>query len=162
MIASPLLRHAVLADAVSLATLHADCFEDAWTVGAMIEVMRSPGSFGFVAEAGPMLPIGLALARVAADEAELLTIGIARTWRRAGIARRLIDAVVRESRERGARRLFLEVAEDNTAARALYDAETFHVVGRRRAYYTRGDGAAIDALTMRRDLARGWRWLVGR
>jgi len=162
VIASPLLRMAALADAAPLAALHADCFDDAWSIAAMIEVMRSPGTFGFIAEAGPRAPIGLALARVAADEAELLTIGIARAWRRAGLARRLIDTVAEEARERGARRLFLEVAEDNAAARALYDVEAFQIVGRRRAYYTRSDGAAIDALTMRRDLARGWRWLLGR
>lgn len=162
MIASPLLRMATLADAAPLAALHADCFDDAWSIGAMIEVMRSPGTFSFIAEAGPMVPIGLALARVAADEAELLTIGIARAWRRAGLGRRLIGAVADESRERGARRIFLEVAEDNAAARSLYDVESFQVVGRRRAYYTRPDGVAVDALTMRRDLARGWRWLLGR
>lgn len=162
MIADPMLRSAALADAGLLATLHADCFEDPWSTGAMIEVMRSAGTFGFVVEVGPMVPIALALARVAADEAELLTIGVARAWRRAGLARRLIGAVAREARDRGARRLFLEVAEDNASARALYGEESFQVVGRRRAYYARGNGPAIDALTMRRDLSRGWRWLIGR
>ncbi|MBL8698623.1 MAG: GNAT family N-acetyltransferase [Alphaproteobacteria bacterium] len=162
MIADPVLRSAGLADAGLLATLHTDCFEDSWSTGAMIEVMRSPGTFGFLVELQPMMPVALALGRIAADEAELLTIGVARAWRRAGLARRLIRAVADEARGRGARRLFLEVAEDNTAARTLYGAESFQIVGRRRAYYTRPGGSAIDALTMRRDLARGWRWLIGR
>jgi len=49
----------------------------------------------------------------------------------------------------GARRVFLEVAEDNWAARRLYAALGFAPVGRRRNYYRRGQDF-VAALTMRR------------
>lgn len=128
----------------------------------MIEVLRAPDTFGFIATIETLPPLALALGRVGADEAELLTIAVAGTWRRFGLARMLIDAVTDEARARGARQLFLEVAEDNVAARALYEGKSFQSVGRRRGYYARSDGSTTDALTMRRDLARGWRWLFGR
>lgn len=154
----PVLRAAVIGDAERLAVLHATCFADCWSTAAMIEVMRAHGSFGFVIEVAQLPLCALALARCAADEAELLTIGVAPAWRRHGLARELIAAVCDEARLQGARSLFLEVAEDNAAARALYADEHFTPVGRRPGYYARPGAAAVDALTMRRDLHRGWRW----
>lgn len=148
--------------APELAAIHAGCFDDSWSPQSMLEVMAAPGTFGFVAEIDGAPPIALALARVAADEAELLTIGVESGWRRGGVARRLLGAVMAEARSRGARRLFLEVAENNLAARALYDRESFRIVGRRDGYYARLGGPPIDALTMRRELVRSWSsWFSG-
>jgi ribosomal-protein-alanine N-acetyltransferase len=155
-------RSVTRADDELLARLHLECFPDAWSAQAMREVIDSAGAFGFVTLDVEASILALALARVAADESELLTIAVAPAWRRHGLARQLITEVVRESRARGALRLFLEVAEDNLAARKLYQSESFRVVGRRRAYYQRPDGATTDGLTMRRDLARGWIWPFAR
>ena len=47
----------------------------------------------------------------------------------------------------GAQSLWLEVAQDNAAALALYAAVGFEVIGRRPAYYRRAKGA-VDALTL--------------
>lgn len=159
MSVAPRLRAATLADAERLAMLHATCFPDCWSTAAMIEVLRAPGTFGFVIEIAQLPLCALALGRTAADESELLTIGVAPAWRRHGLARELIAAVSEEARTRGARRIFLEVAEDNAPARALYAAEHFAPVGRRPGYYARAGAAAVDALTMRRELSRSWRWL---
>jgi ribosomal-protein-alanine N-acetyltransferase len=158
---APRLRPIGVNDLAVLAQLHAQCFADPWSVAAMVELLRSPDAFGFAIEIGALPPSGFALARVVADESELLTIAVGGAWRRAGLARRLIAAVVGEARERGAKRLFLEVAEDNHAARTLYLDEAFRVVGRRRGYYTPPGSAPIDALTMRRDLTWDWRRLFG-
>jgi ribosomal-protein-alanine N-acetyltransferase len=51
--------------------------------------------------------------------------------------------------------MFLEVAEDNLAARALYDGAGFAVAGRRRDYYGHADGSRSDALVLRLDLNSG-------
>jgi ribosomal-protein-alanine N-acetyltransferase len=53
----------------------------------------------------------------------------------------------------GAASLFLEVAEDNAAGRALYDGLGFASVGRRPAYYARPGGPAVAALVLGRSLA---------
>ena len=94
---------------------------------------------------------GFALARVVADEAELLTVATDPGHRRQGLARAALCAVAAEALARGAVRIFLEVAEDNIAAVALYGACGFERVGRRADYYLRGAGR-VDALIMARPL----------
>ena len=110
--------------------------------------LASPGVAGLLLQVDGR-DAGFALCRVAADEAELLTIAVRPADRRRGRGRRLLAAVIDHVREAGARTLFLEVGADNPAARALYEATGFRAVGRRRAYYRRGEGPAADALVMR-------------
>jgi ribosomal-protein-alanine N-acetyltransferase len=82
-----------------------------------------------------------------------LTIAVRPTERRRGLGRRLLTAVIDRVREAGARTLFLEVGADNPPARALYEAMGFRVIGRRPAYYRRGDGPPAAALIMRLTLS---------
>ena len=49
---------------------------------------------------------------------------------------------------RGAVRVFLEVADDNAAARALYARAGFVEAGRRPGYYAGADGERRDALLL--------------
>ncbi len=91
---------------------------------------------------------GFILCRVVADEAEILTLAVRSEARRRGLARALVDAANEAARLRGATRLFLEVAEDNTAAIELYRRSGFASVGRRRRYYPLPDGSAVDALVL--------------
>lgn len=133
-----------------VAALHAACFDDPWSPAAIAGVLAMPGSFGLLSNTCGELS-GFLLARVAADEAEILSLGVVRQWRRRGIGRALIAAAAAHAAESGARRLFLEVAADNGDARALYLREGFQQVGRRPRYYRRG-GGAVDALLLARSL----------
>ena len=90
--------------------------------------------------------------RHAADEAELLSIGVLERWRRGGHGRDLLSAAARQAQDLGANSLFLEVAHDNHAARALYSRLGFHCVGTRKSYYRDGAGAGRDAFVLRADL----------
>lgn len=92
---------------------------------------------------------GFALWRVAADEAELLTLAVRPIHRRQGAGRRLLMAVIDSARGAGVRSLYLEVGADNPAARSLYVSEGFAVVGSRPAYFGRGSGPPADAIVMR-------------
>jgi ribosomal-protein-alanine N-acetyltransferase len=105
------------------------------------------------ASPAPLRPlIGFVLARVAADEAEILSIAVAAEDQRRGLGHRLLDRAIGELRPRGATRLFLEVAADNVAAQALYAALHFAEIGRRCRYYARRGAPAVDALVLGRDL----------
>ena len=84
---------------------------------------------------------------MAADEAEILSIAVAPDWQRSGLGTRLIEGLVRASKRGEAAQIFLEVAEDNKAARALYSKLGFTETGRRKGYYKRSCGA-VDALTL--------------
>ncbi|MBF9047775.1 GNAT family N-acetyltransferase [Rhodobacterales bacterium LSUCC0031] len=96
--------------------------------------------------------VGFALVQILPPEAELLTIAITPTAQGKGHGRALLAAVLAKAESAGARRIFLEVAADNTAALALYKNALFTQTGRRRGYYRRGEGAPVDAFTLGRDL----------
>ncbi len=111
----------------------------------MAEVLASP--LVFALQAGSP-PLGFILARAVAGEAEVLTLAVHPDARRQGAGLALVQAAAEVALATGAETLWLEVAEDNAAALALYAAAGFEEAGRRRGYYPRADGRA-DALTLR-------------
>jgi ribosomal-protein-alanine N-acetyltransferase len=140
------LRLATTADAPLLAALHVPSFGDeAWPESALAALLESPGVFGVVpAEAQPG---GFILCRTAVDEAEVLTLAVLPAARRCGLGGRLLGAGLAWAMAQGAVTMFLEVAEDNAAALALYSGAGFAQVGRRPAYYRRGS-ATVAALVL--------------
>jgi Fur family ferric uptake transcriptional regulator len=137
-----------------LAQLHARLFDAPWDAAGFKEMLTDPGTLAFAAgprvisTGKPPLPWGLIVGRVAADEAEILTLAVARERQRLGIGARLVDRLCRAAGKRGARQLYLEVAEGNRAARALYARLGFEERGRRRGYYARAGAPPEDAITM--------------
>lgn len=93
--------------------------------------------------------VGYAACWAVLDQGELGNIAVDPAFRRRGIARSLLNAVLDDMRSRGVRSLFLEVRVTNTAAQRLYDEYGFHEVGHRPDYYT---SPVEDALVMRKDL----------
>jgi ribosomal-protein-alanine N-acetyltransferase len=122
-----------------LAAIHREAFDPGWSETNIRELVSSPGAFALVAE-DEGAPLAFVIARTAVDEAEILTLATLPAARRRGLARALMSRAADLARERGARRLLLEVGEDNPAARALYDTLGFETVGRRRGYYARPGG----------------------
>ena len=96
---------------------------------------------------------GFAISRLAADEAELLTIAVEPAWRGRGVGRDLLREHLSRAALSGARAMFLEVDHANAAAIALYARFGFRKVGERDGYYRRSDGKPATALVMRKDLA---------
>jgi ribosomal-protein-alanine N-acetyltransferase len=127
-----------VAHADALALLHAETFPTAsWSAASFATLLAQPGVSGFIQDTGFLL------LRVAADEAEILTIGV--VDRRRGAGRALMHAAIAAARANGAIRMFLEVAAQNTAARGLYAALGFTEAGRRPAYYEDGGDALLLA-----------------
>ena len=150
------LLWAVQGHAPAIAGLHAQLFAEPWDAVAISGMLAHPGSIALVATApGPADVGGFALAQVAADEAEILTLGVAAAWQRGGVATRLVDGIKRAATRAGARALFLEVAALNTAARALYAKAGFAEAARRKGYYAKKDSPAEDAIVMRCALGAG-------
>ncbi|MBA2126371.1 ribosomal-protein-alanine N-acetyltransferase [Hyphomicrobium methylovorum] len=135
--------------AEEIAGLHAKLFDPAWDAAAIKSLLEHPAATSLIAVAGsPKAIIGFIIGQLAADEAEILSIGVAPNWQRAGLAMGLLEGLARAARRGEAKRIFLEVAEDNEAALALYRKLGFEEVGRRKRYYVRPGNAAVDALTM--------------
>ncbi|ANC92550.1 GNAT family N-acetyltransferase [Azospirillum humicireducens] len=135
-----------------VAALQQACFpEDPWDEASVATLSTPPAGFAIIALDALDQPVGFVMARVAAEDAEILAIGVLPQARRGGVGRLLVEAAVAGSRDLGATALFLEVAEDNQAAWTLYKACGFFSVGRRPGYYKRPDGR-IAALVLRRDI----------
>src|SRR5690606_36480470 len=98
-------------------------------------------------------PAGFLLIRLALDEAEVLTLGVASSQRRRGLGAALLDTCLAALAEEGLVTLFLEVAVDNAAARSLYETRRFLAVGRRPGYLT-GLAGPVDALVLARSLGQ--------
>lgn len=135
--------------APALALIHAAAFPPGarWGADAFWIQLGLPGAFGFidVLEDGQGGSHGgFVLARVAADEAEILTLAVMPAARRQGLGRALMQTAIDTAAAHGAMAMLLEVAESNAVARALYACLGFTLVGRRPRYY-----GAEDALVMR-------------
>jgi ribosomal-protein-alanine N-acetyltransferase len=131
------------ADLDRLTMLHAACFADAWSRDSLARLLEGPGVQGWLAGEDAFL-----LLRVAADEAEVLSLGTKPGARRGGLGSALVRLAITTAQAQGATRLFLEVAANNEAALALYRGLSFVEVGRRRGYY-----GGIDALVLARALS---------
>lgn len=143
------LLWAGLERSAEVASLHASLFDPAWDEASVRSLLDHPASTAFVAFDGQSKQtIGFILGQLAADEAEVLSIGVAQDWQRCGLGRRLVDGLARAVARSEARRLFLEVAADNHAALALYRSTGFAETGRRKAYYSRKGGTRVDALAL--------------
>lgn len=137
-----------------LARLHARCFEIGWTRREIAALLRVRGVRALLAgrPERPGEDRGLALSRASDDEAEILTIAVVPGSRRGGTGRLLLAAVEELCRDQGARRLCLEVAVDNVAARRLYEDAGFAVRSRCDGYYESPNGGQVDGLVMSKDL----------
>jgi [ribosomal protein S18]-alanine N-acetyltransferase len=82
------------------------------------------------------------------DEVHLLNVAVHQGWRRGGIGRMLVEAVIGEARSTRARTMFLEVRAGNIAARRLYRRLGFHDLGVRRGYYGPGQDAIVMELRL--------------
>ena len=156
---APLIRHhesSLSIDQVGvdyadiLAAIHAPCFEDAWDAQAMSEILATPGSTALLAtqdENRQGEPCGFVLLRAAADEMEILTLAVLPHKRRRGVARTLLQAVRRHAEATGTKQIFIEYAQNNLAAHALYDNTGYAKNGVRMNYYKNPDGTVCDAIT---------------
>ena len=146
-----------------LDALYAECLDEPLAAPVRASLLASPGMWASIAwveaeaEAGAAegrAAAGFVMARSIAGEAEIVGIGVLPQRRRAGIGGALLaDAMVRAA-ALGAEAIFLEVAEDNPAAVALYRSAGFRPVGRRPGYYRRKSKLPIAALIMRRTVKK--------
>src|SRR2546430_16771876 len=90
---------------------------------------------------------GYVVAHCAADEGEIVNLGVAGAHRRQGIGRALVERTLQELAERGGGTGYLEVRASNAAARHLYEVVGFGEAARRRHYYLRPleDAVVLDA-----------------
>lgn len=145
--AKPLVAAASPRDAVRIASLHGDSFRRGWGEDEVHALLTDRAVVAHRIMIRRTLA-GFIISRLAAEEAEILSIAIAPARRGRGLSRQLLGFHLRVLAGRGVRAVFLEVDEQNEAARHLYGRAGFREVGRRQGYYETG----ATALVLRRDL----------
>lgn len=135
----------------ALAQLQARAYEHMvpWSARDFADLLAQPGIHLFTQ------PHGFLLARLIADEAEILALATDPTQQRHGIATRLMGALTTAAWNEGVARIFLEVAARNVEAIAFYTRHGFETSGRRRGYYRLPQGGKDDAIIMVRTVTQG-------
>jgi len=143
----PEVRDLGPADIPRILQLEEDLFgPEAWTAGMYREELASPyRAYRGIDDSGVLVAYGGILL---AGEAQVLTVGVARTHQRRGLGGVLLRDLLAIAAG-GAREVFLEVRASDVVARHLYERHGFTAIGLRRNYYPR---LGEDALVMRADL----------
>lgn len=123
-------------------------YGEAWSATQLAGTLAMPGCWAQLALAGTTAT-GFSLCRSIGPDVELLLIAVDPGQRRLGLGARLLQQSLADASARGATDFFLEVREDNAAARRLYASAGFSEVGRRPDYYSGKDGSKRAALTLR-------------
>jgi ribosomal-protein-alanine N-acetyltransferase len=147
----PVLSEAGPRDAGALATLHGASFRRGWSEDEFERLLLDRSVLAHRVTLASR-PVGFIISRIAAGEAEILSVAVVRAQQGRGLARRLLDLHLRRLAGLGVRAVFLEVDDDNVPARRLYARSAFRQVGRRDGYYSRPGNGSTAALVLRRDL----------
>jgi ribosomal-protein-alanine N-acetyltransferase len=142
----PLLSDASARDAAVIAALHGKSFQRGWSEDEVEGLLLERNVIGHRALAGKRLA-GFILSRLAANEAEILSVAVDRAWQGRGLGRRLLMLHLGRLAGFGVQTVFLEVGEKNDPAAKLYLRAGFREVSRRPNYY-----GNATALILRRDL----------
>ncbi len=148
----PVVEAASLRDARKLSELHGASFNRGWSETEFEQLLAERNTLTHRLRAGNRT-IGFIISRLAADEAEILSVAIDSAWRGRGLSHNLLQTHLGHLAGRGIRTIFLEVEETNLPAVRLYQHCGFQVVGRREQYYRDPSGQLLSALVMQRDLS---------
>lgn len=142
-------RRMTQTDLDAVVAIECDVHAHPWTRGNFADSIES-GHHCWTAE-DPSGIVAYGIVTVAAGEAHLLNLSVARKWQRQGHGLHMTRFLLKLARDHGARVMFLEVRPSNTAARALYARSGFAEIGCRRDYYPHHEGRE-DALVMQVNL----------
>lgn len=152
--AIPVVEPADSRDAPVFARLHAAAFARGWSEQEFERLLIERNALAHRVRLGKKV-IGFIVSRCAGGEAEILSIAVMAVQQGRGYAGRLLLLHLGQLAALRVQAVFLEVEENNQAARRLYERAGFHEVGRREGYYRNvadQNGPRAAAIVMRRDL----------
>lgn len=130
-----------------VAELEISCFSMPWSENAIIGELTNPLSLWLVAVDNKTVA-GYVGSQSVMGEADMMNIAVNPDYRRKGIARSLIVALIDMLNANDVHSLTLEVRASNLPAIELYEKLGFAHVGRRPGYYT---APKEDALILRKE-----------
>ncbi len=134
-------------DLDAIAALEEECFSDPWSRRMLADSFLLEGFRGVLLEEDGQI-VAYGGVQTACDEAEIELIAVSEMYRRCGRGTAVMEDLLTIARERGAKRVFLEVRVSNASAQMLYLKCGFHGLYCRTRYYPDGE----DAIVMTREL----------
>ena len=117
-----------------VAQLEGICFQDPWSERSIASELENPLSLWLVAMEEDQL-LGYVGSQTVLDETDMMNVAVDPAARRQGVARALIQALTAQLKQRGSRKLSLEVRASNLGAIRLYESLGFVRLGCRPGYY---------------------------
>jgi ribosomal-protein-alanine N-acetyltransferase len=145
----PKIRHMTDADLDRVMAIETSIYTHPWTRGNFLDSIKAGYSCYVLEVRGELIAYGVLV--IAAGEAHVLNISVARPWQRKGYGRSLLLCFMDLSRQADALRMFLEVRQSNAGGRGLYSSMGFRYVAVRPGYYPAMHGRE-DAILMGLDL----------
>lgn len=130
-----------------VAALEKCCFADPWSENSVASELQNPLSLWLVAMDGEKLA-GYVGSQTVLGESDMMNVAVDGDYRRQGVGKMLIEALMEHLKARESHCLTLEVRDSNTPARNLYASLGFSQIGRRKNYYR---NPREDALILRKE-----------
>lgn len=141
------IRQGTLSDVQEIMALEQGSIEHPWESKAIETLITDSNKTCLIAELDGTIAAYVGAESVL-DESNIGNIVTHKDYRGRGIATQLFDALLKELKEQGIVKVFLEVEHDNAPAIALYEKSGFTKYGHRRDYY----GPGKDAVLMSKEL----------
>lgn len=124
------------ADLDSVLEIEKNSFTQPWTRQMFENEMRgNPFSEPVVLRAGGKIA-GYCCLWFMFEECHVLDFAVSPSRRREGWGEKMLDWIIQKSRDKGARKILLEVREGNQPARTLYQHAGFEEIAVRKDYYS--------------------------
>ncbi|MGI5965312.1 MAG: ribosomal protein S18-alanine N-acetyltransferase [Anaerotruncus rubiinfantis] len=135
-------------DVPLVAALERQCFSQPWSAQVLEAELQNPNAIFYVARKEGLLAGYVGMHRVM-DEGYIANIAVDEAFRRQGVAKTLMQALLTFAKEKRLGFLTLEVRAGNWPAIQLYEGLGFGEVGRRKNFYA---NPTEDAILMTRFL----------
>lgn len=144
------IRRCKYEDILRISELENECFAgESWSFGTIASAFENSAYTMLVAEDNGEV-IGYGCACTTLETCDLENVLVAEEYRRSGIGKAVVNALLDDAAERGAEKVFLEVRVSNSAALRLYLSCGFKGVHARTRYYSDGE----DCLVMVKEFNR--------
>jgi [ribosomal protein S18]-alanine N-acetyltransferase len=121
-------------DLETIAVMEKQIFPDPWSYDAFKSDLNNEMAWPIVAVIDDVV-VGYTCLYIVAGEVQIGNFAVAIDYRNQGIAKVMMNEVIKITQDRKCDSIFLEVRESNLPAQKLYSSFGFNSVGRRVGYY---------------------------
>lgn len=125
------------------------CFSDPWSSLAFHSELHNLLSLWLVAVDDDQCLMGYIGSQTVMDETDIMNVAVSPQYRKQGVATALIESLCNVLKDKGVKKLSLEVRQSNMNAISLYQKLGFVQIGQRKNYYR---NPKEDALILQKEI----------